>query len=788
MTVLLKKKVELFWLMALITVSWAFSFCEAYQVPFEHVVIDSDAIGHPQVADVDMDGHSDIILQVHRDDYHIRVEGRKTHLAWYRWPDYKKYAIFSGDFIGDRLAVSDLNGDGNPDIVSGKGVDNGNIEIFWYQNPLPSANPKNVSAWQEHGIGDYAGAIKDIHVGDINGDNRPDVVVRGHDATTIYFQKAKSWRTRKVAHPRKEGMALADLDTDGDLDIILNGFWLETPPNPQEADFVQHDIDRKWYTQKTGSWQDNCCYVGTADINQDGILDVVLAHSENVGYPLAWYSVDDRNKIKTGPWQEHKIANEFDWCETVDIGDVDNDGDLDVLASKFQRHNKPGEKYHNAPPYPVSMFYNASGDGKAWIRQDLSDMGIYAGLLGDLGSDGDLDIVGPRSYWTGPIEMWENKTSDQKLSLDDWTYIEVDNKRGKWGDWDEPKGLKYFGLAMADVTGDGYKDIVAGRYFYRNPGEPMTRKWQRVTFDINVDGMLFIDVDGDAFADVIGEALPDVYWIEAEDRLGNSWKAKKIGTLPKTGHVNGQGYALGQLIAGRKPEILLSSGNGIYYFEIPENPNEDSWPRTHISSQASEEGIGIGDIDGDGDLDIAAAGGGKKKGEGMMVTWWENPGNGQGNWKSHKIGATVNFADRFAIADINGDSRPDVVVSEETRKTDAHLFWFEQPKSAKSEDWKRHLVVKQFTMNSMDVADMDKDGDTDIIINEHRGAKRVQIWENDGKGNFTAHLVGQGKEGHLGARVADMDNDGDLDIVSIAWDNYKLLHLWRNDNRKGRKK
>ncbi|MBA7655972.1 hypothetical protein ES703_63885 [subsurface metagenome] len=77
------------------------------------------------------------------------------------------------------------------------------------------------------------------------------------------------------------------------------------------------------------------------------------------------------------------------------------------------------------------------------------------------------------------------------------------------------------------------------------------------------------------------------------------------------------------------------------------------------------------------------------------------------------------------------------VVSEETRKTDAHLFWFstgrltaEQPKlvlppkgvlrssellrrvaSAKSEDWKRHLVVKQFTMNSMDAADMDNDGE-----------------------------------------------------------------------------
>ena len=120
---------------------------------------------------------------------------------------------------------------------------------------------------------------------------------------------------------------------------------------------------------------------------------------------------------------------------------------------------------------------------------------------------------------------------NRKLSLDRWTYIEVDNNRGKWGDWDAPNWLKYFGLAMADVNGDGYKDIVAGRYFYRNPGGDMTGTWQRVTFEINVDGMLFVNVDGDSLADVIAEALPDVYWLEAQDKQGSSWKATKIGTL-----------------------------------------------------------------------------------------------------------------------------------------------------------------------------------------------------------------------------------------------------------------
>ena len=41
--------------------------------------------------------------------------------------------------------------------------------------------------------------------------------------------------------------------------------------------------------------------------------------------------------------------------------------------------------------------------------------------------------------------------ADRVLSLDKWTYIQVDNQRGKWGDWDEPDWLRYFGLAMTDV-------------------------------------------------------------------------------------------------------------------------------------------------------------------------------------------------------------------------------------------------------------------------------------------------------------------------------------------------
>jgi hypothetical protein len=369
------------------------------------------------------------------------------------------------------------------------------------------------------------------------------------------------------------------------------------------------------------------------------------------------------------------------------------------------------------------------------------------------------------------------------LPVDHWTYLQLDDTRARYGDFPAPgvkKNIRYFGLAIADLTGDGQKDIVSGRYFYRNPGGDLSAKWERIDFGLNVDGCLTLDVDGDEFGDVIALALPDVYWLEAKDRAGSAWTARKIGSAPITKHCNSQGFATGQIIPGGRPEIVIATEDGIYYFEVPPNPEAGPWPRTLITKEASDEGLDLADIDRDGWIDLVAANGEED------LAWWKNPGPAGGEWRRYVVGQTAPHpVDRMRARDVNGDGRVDIIVTEERfpgKEPDANLWWFEAPANPMAGEWKRHHVTTTWSLNSLDAADFDRDGDIDLVTAEHKGTElRLLLFENDGRGHFTEHVLDRGKESHLGTLAADLDGDGDLDLVSIGWDRHQFLHLWRND-------
>jgi len=741
------------------------------------------------IFDVDGDGLDDL----------LRVSTDGESMVWFRCSTGQQLSehviLEKVPFRGDRIGYADIDGDGDFDVVAGLRTtsteEQEKFQVIWLENPLPKGDPALPDSWTINVIGDQNSYIKDIATGDFNRDAKADVVIRAETQTAIFLQNTPQVWDRAVvlSHDRNEGMDVGDLDLDGDPDIILNGFWFETPEKLIPQNFKKHVFDKKWFTPRDLSWRDNNSAVKVVDLNQDGLLDILISQSELPMYPISYYTAKSIQAVKNNKWEEVRLTNRFDFCQTLDAGDIDNDGDIDVLAAKFER-DKSSKKWINDPPFPVVVFYNVDGRGKSWQQQLISEQGLYAGLLGDLGSDGDIDIIGPRSYWKGPLCLWENMTADNKLPLDQFSYIQVDRKRSE----------RFFGLACGDLNGDGLLDIAAGKWYYRNPGGEMDGKWKRIEFPQSMDAVLTVNVDNDEFGDVIALKCNQQFWLESQDRQSRDWKLTRIGSWPICDHKIGtQIYGLGQIVPGGKPEIILDD----YYFIIPANPEKENWPAVRYSNDGS--GYAVGDVDGDGLSDIAGSYGVPGKDEPVpgtvntklwnsMVCWWKNPGDNREFWQRFDIGPATQ-ADRFELADFNGDARLDIAVTEERYPgsvKNSHLYWYEQPQNLTNDRWVRHLITTQSSMNSLDAADMDRDGDTDILTCEHRmpepgsnrslpDSERLQIWVNDGKGNFTEQLIDTGKESHLGAQTADLDADGDLDIVSTAWRNYKFLHLWRND-------
>jgi hypothetical protein len=106
-------------------------------------------------------------------------------------------------------------------------------------------------------------------------------------------------------------------------------------------------------------------------------------------------------------------------------------------------------------------------------------------------------------------------------------------------------------------------------------------------------------------------------------------------------------------------------------------------------------------------------------------------------------------------ADVNGDGKTDFVA---TRGHGRGVVWFEGPQ------WTRHDIhatIKE--PHCLAVADLDADGDVDAATCAF--GDQVTMWfENDGRGKFLSHLVGDNQAAY-DIRAVDLDLDGDLDLL-----------------------
>ena len=359
----------------------------------------------------------------------------------------------------------------------------------------------------------------------------------------------------------------------------------------------------------------------------------------------------------------HRIGNFR--SEACCVGDFNNDGKLDVVAGPY---------LYLAPDWKPQKIRNMTGPGV-----DNKGMGYwddFANIAIDVDGDGLLDVVSccwmaQHSAWyrnTGKAGgLWPEKIIEKNGNFETgetWDLLGTGRRdvilpavqRTVWYELgtgaDGKRGfithvvsnkLMDFGGGVGDVNGDGRPDIIRPNAWFEAPADLRHGKWIEHPLSLGgKDGkaehtpqIWVYDVNGDGLPDIITSSAHryGIYWYEqVRDGDKISWKQHVIDDTWSQAHsitlADLDGDGVPELITGKR--FLAHNGGdpgafeplGLYYYKLKKGPTP-VWTKHVISYN---QGIGAGmtvevaDINGDGKPDIVVTG----KWGGPV--WFENKG------------------------------------------------------------------------------------------------------------------------------------------------------------------
>lgn len=197
------------------------------------------------------------------------------------------------------------------------------------------------------------------------------------------------------------------------------------------------------------------------------------------------------------------------------------------------------------------------------------------------------------------------------------------------------------------------------------------------------------------------------------------------------------------------------------------------WPSVTVGSAGDVEDAVCADLDGDGALDVVSCSEGKTRA--LSIHWAPHRAERYLDptaWRTHTLPDSEDrmmwmFALPLRVA---ARQRTDIVAGGKGRE--AAVGWFEAPADARQlSDWKWHRLEAVAWLMSLVAADMDGDGDADIVFSDRKGKTSGAYWlENPGTDaavtqRWNKHLIGGAGMQAMFLRLADIDSDGREDVI-----------------------
>lgn len=631
------------------------------------------------------------------------------------------------NFDNATLDTADIDGDGSLEVLL---AGSGEAKIY-KRDTLGNFYALNQS---------LMGVLGCARFGDLDGDSDMDLVIVGsassyssYGSSTVYLNDGSgnflSAGSRGVLGVNEALFELFDKDLDGDLDMLLVGGASGTPVthlySNNGAGYFTLDTGSAFssVTTKSGSYGN----MKVGDIDSDGDIDVFLLGVNSGNYSIKLYLNDSLGNFTESSMNSFPVMIQG----KCDLGDVDGDNDLDLIYGGTIRIYDSSQMGFSYRDTSILFINNGSGQFSPSINNSYGVGSGFSPRFADIDNDDDLDLLIRCGSALGGIadNIYFNNGTGQ---------FNPDTVQSILG-----KGNSIF----FDANGNGYNDLLC-------VGSVKTLYLNDTTGNfLRIDGspLLNLNLADAAFADVDSDGDLDVFL------SGNT-------------HDPGAGGS------------ALYLNNGLGDFSLT-----DSSAFLKLSSSK----IAFEDIDNDGDEDLLMTG--DLIGQGKTVLY-KNNGQGQYSLYDDTSFVGVMEA-AIGFSDIDNDGDSDLLITGLTVNDNYYLPSTPSPYSTNlyiNNGNGNYFKVQNHPFGNiargdLDFVDIDNDGDEDIFITGiEAGLNKAEFFKNDGFGNFTIFPNPNVEKCHFGdVKFADLDNDGDSDLIltgqKSSYASTKRLDIYLND-------
>ena len=490
--------------------------------------------------------------------------------------------------------------------------------------------------------------------------------------------------------------------------------------------------------------------VAVGDVDGDGDVDLLIGNDE--GAELARLLLNDgtgvfrdaTDNLPSSPFRTYAVG----------LADVDGDGDLDAFL---------GKGAYDAGGWKIGaqnrLFLNDGAGGFSNATANLPALPDFTTALafGDLDGDGDEDLMLGNEYLFSfpPLLITEDT-----IWLNDGTGTFTDHVGDLPSNYDMTTAI-----ALGDVDGDGDLDALytkglgADRRLYLNDGSAVFTDASAnlpAVLDSNFTCVLE-DVDGDGDLDIFSGGhlfANNGAGVFSNFSGGIPGGAANSDDL-SMGDVDGDGDLDALLVDDRRNRLYLGDGAGGFVTASGNLPPNVFGTRAAV----------LADVDDDADVDA------------ILMTGQQNLlqlGDGTGQFGMLTPVYVPAMAGRCGMADVNGDGHADIVLVQYGQDM---LFYGDG--IGGFADASGNMPVESSYGRVLAFADVEGDGDLDILVGNYEQPNF--LYENDGAGVFTiATGALPGESASTSAiGIGDLDGDGDLDafVGSSATPDLKFLYL-----------